>query len=516
MKNIVIVGGGTAGWLTALYAKKMLPEDNITLVESESIGILGAGEGSTPILIGLFDFLDIPVSDLIQNTKSTMKMGIKFTNWSGNNDFYFHGFENVNSFLSNHNSGFYLSDFFKADIPTKRFINAYKKEQIDNMSTKIYENNKLPFIQKLENNFYQNKILDFEKYNNFSIHFDARLLAKYLANVGINRGITKIDGNVTKIINNKNNNIEKIELDNYKYLDVDFIFDCSGFAKLITGKHFNIKWHSLSNLLPMKKAIPFFIEIDKNNIPPYTEAIAMKYGWMWKIPLQHRFGCGYVFDSDYINEKDAKKEIEKYLGFTPEYPRENKGAFSFEAGCFEEVWTNNSLSVGLSSGFLEPLEATSLHQLTMLLKRFFTNKQDMFTENKKIKDIFNKKYVEETDGVANFIYFHYLTKRNDSIFWKEFQNKNKIPKKLEDVIFLLQNSILVDLPLNEIFESINYYTIAFGINFIPYNNIEKIYEDNKMFIYNENINIQEETFNNVYDNFISHSKFLKYLGGLND
>jgi tryptophan halogenase len=516
MKNIVIVGGGTAGWLTALYAKKIFPTDNIVLVESDSIGILGAGEGSTPKLIEFFDFLGIPVSDLIQNTKSTMKMGIKFTNWCGDNNFYYHGFEKIDGFFSNHNSGFDLSEYAKTDIPTKKFINAYKKEEIDSFTVKLSENNKLPFIQKLENNFYQNKIIDFEKHNNFSIHFDAKLLANYLSDLGVKREILKVNGIITKIINDENNNIKTIIIDDKESIDVDFIFDCSGFSKLITGKHYNSKWKSLSNLLPMKKAIPFFLDIDNKNIPPYTEAIAMKNGWIWKIPLQHRFGCGYVFDSNYINEEEAKKEIEEYLGFKPKYPREVKGSFVFDPGCFEEVWINNSLSVGLSSGFLEPLEATSIHQLILLLQRFFVNKQDMFTTNKKIKDIFNKKYVNETNGIANFIYFHYLTQRNDSLFWKEFKNKNKVPDSLKDILFLLQNSILFNLPLNETFESINYYSIAFGINFIPYKNIEKIYDDNLMFVYDEYNQKHKEVFDQIYDNFIDHSLFLKHLGGLND
>ena len=135
-----------------------------------------------------------------------------------------------------------------------------------------------------------------------------------------------------------------------------------------------------------KKAIPFFLEMDKE-IPPYTEAIAMDYGWMWKIPTQDRYGCGYVYDSNYISDDDAIKEIENYLGFEPQYPRKEKGAFSFSAGCFEDIWIKNCLSVGLSAGFLEPLEATSIMQTIFALKRFMSDKQNLYT-NDRIRKIF--------------------------------------------------------------------------------------------------------------------------------
>lgn len=515
MKNITILGGGTAGWLTALYAQKMFPTDNITLIESKEIGILGAGEGSTPKLVQFFDFLEIPLEDFIKKTKSTLKVGIKFTNWAKENGYYYHNFELPDSILSQNIFNPIKTYYSIPDIETETIIKLVSDIEYKNINNDIYDNNKIPFIFKDTLSYDNNKMNDFNLYSGYSLHFDAKLLANFLSEVGVSRGINLIEGKVLNV-NSQNNKIYSLDLEDNKNILTDFIFDCTGFARLLIGKHYNSKWKTFSDQLPMKKALPFFLETEKEQIPPYTEAIAMKYGWIWKIPLQHRYGCGYVFDSDYVSEEEVKKEIEDYFKIVPEYPRKDKGAFSFDPGCFEEIWIENCIAVGLSSGFLEPLEATSIGQLLSTLQALFVQKHKIFSDDKKIKDILNKKFVKETEYIVDFLSLHYTTNKNNSEFWVDFNKKNKKSKKLLEEIHLLENSILTFKDTNYWFGHLNYYSVAFGNKIIDYKNIKEIYESHNLKIYEDVLKYSTKIKNNVFNNFINHSNFLKYMGGLND
>jgi hypothetical protein len=193
---------------------------------------------------------------------------------------------------------------------------------------------------------------------------------------------------------------ESLILENNEEQLVDFVFDCSGFHRLLIGKHFNSEWASYKEYLPVDMAVPFFIPIDEE-IPPYTEAIAMKYGWMWKIPLQNRYGCGYVFDSSLISEEDAAKEIEEYLGFVPEYPRKNKGAFKFNAGGYKTPWVKNCIAIGLASNFIEPLEATSIFSSIDSLRRAVFNTLSLEECNDDIIDRYNKEIESINSALAD-------------------------------------------------------------------------------------------------------------------
>ena len=244
MFKYVIVGGGTAGWLTALFVKEKFPYSDVTVIASSEIGILGAGEGTTPPFMNFLAKIKINPNEIISNCLGTIKTGIKFNNWSGDTKHYFHNF---------------LADTRQGDS---------------------------------------------------ALHFDANLLAKYLQTVGIERGIKLVDNEVTDVCADSNNNITSLILKDKTSIDLDFVFDCSGFRRLIIGKHYNAKWTSYKKILPVDRAMPFFLQNDNTNLPVYTEAIALRHGWMWKIPVQGRYGCGYVFDSSRATDSEIKEEIE--------------------------------------------------------------------------------------------------------------------------------------------------------------------------------------------------------------
>jgi tryptophan halogenase len=499
--NIAIVGGGTAGWITALYAKKTHPNKNIILIESEEIGILGAGEGSTPHLISLFDFLEIPFSDLVKNCNATVKNGIKFTNWSNESDCFFHPFGS-NSIASN-DYNFSLNKYLEQDTGFSHIVSSKFKHTLNDYAfvQKISNNFLVPFVRNNEQ-LVLNPILKFDNVANWSLHFDARTLAQYLRKIGELRGIVRIEGIVNKIETDENGYINKL-LVNDKYIDIDFVFDCTGFKRLIIGNFYNAKWKSHSNHLPAKKAIPFFLPVEKK-IPPYTEAIAMNYGWMWKIPLQHRYGCGYVFDSDFISDDEAKKEIDNYLGFEVESPK----TFSFNAGCYEKIWIKNCLALGLSSGFIEPLEATSLWQLESTLKLFFS----LYNKNNN-KITLNKYYLNQTQEVVNFLYLHYVTNKSNTNFWKNFVQNNNMPDFIKNILEYIKNEPITELNFKNTestFSFVNYFYILIGNKIIQKENLEKYLLFMKIDHSEEYLNILKNQ-NKIIPLLINHKNFLLEL-----
>ena len=498
MNNIVVVGGGASGWLTALYLKAVYQDKNITVIESSEIGILGAGEGATPHLISLLEFLNIPVYELILKCDATIKNGIKFTNWNDDGKHFYH------SFIPKDNIGFDIVKINDKVLPIYSSVLSalYLEDSLEpvDFGAKISEDSKVPF--------FKNKDGQYEVLSNYSIHFNAVKFAGMLKEIAVSRGIHLVDGIVDNIVVDNNNNIKSLVLSNKKIVDVDFVFDNSGFHRVIIGKHFNAKWKSHSEYLPVDSAIPFFISQDKE-IPPYTEAIAMRYGWMWKIPLQSRYGCGYVYDSSLISEKEAVKEIEEYLGFEPEYPRKEKGGFKFNAGYYETPWVNNCIAIGLASGFIEPLEATSIWVSIMSLERILSSSETLESYNQKNIDDFNSYFKSINDQVVDFIYFHYMSKRSDTDFWKKFKYDNA-PENLKSLL----NTWEYRLPrfddfFGKIWILFNWISVAAGIKKI---NKEKVLEAQKKSIgqhygflqYEESVRRQ----NDMANACINHKEFI--------
>ena len=460
LKKIVIVGGGTAGWLTALYAKKVYLNDEIVLVESEEYGILGAGEGSTPHLVDFLEFLQIPVADVIKYCKATIKTSIKFTNWTASKGFYHHPFYMENCVTNE--KVWSLNNFYLEEVTSLGHLAAAAEGHDFNdysILQKAGENYQVPFIQNKAT-----KIL--EPQSIYALHFDAKLFAEYLKSVAISRGVIRKEGIISKIIADEEGYITTLKT-NKESIKCDFVFDCSGFRRLIIGDFYKSPWRSYADRLPAKKALPFFLPME-NEIPPYTEAIAMKYGWIWKIPLQDRYGCGYVFDSDYITDAQAVEEIENYLGFEPTYPRKEKGAFNFAAGSYEKIWVKNVLAVGLASGFVEPAEATSIMQTVIVLRRFLSNVDNCNIRNPKVQDYFNQVFSWQMNESVDFIYLHYAGLKTDTEFWRDFTLNNRKSDKVQYILDVMKEKVLTrtfDFYECSIFESTatNWILIGNGV-----------------------------------------------------
>jgi tryptophan halogenase len=405
MKKVVIIGGGTAGWLTALFFQKNREDYQITVIESTKLGILGAGEASTPNLVGLLNDTGININEFINKTGATIKTANHFVNWSPNKDDYYHKFK------------------LEHDI------------------TKIEP-------------------------DSYGFHFDARRCASYFKEIGLDRGLIHIDGFISNFTKKENGDISHIHLDNGDIVECDYIVDCSGFARMGMGKLYNSEWKSYSEYLPANSAFAYFLPQENNietNTTTQTQSIAMNCGWMWQIKLQHRWGCGYVYNDKYITLEDAIKEVEDFVGQQIEVVK----TFKFEAGSYKDTWINNCVSLGLASGFLEPLEGTSLMtSIWSILKILELGGFEAETNRKRynafVRDINYQSML--------FVRHHYNCGRTDTQFWRDIQISKNPPEldvitkigvaKLEDDINLM-NIINPNTELG-IFGLQNYRVVYYG------------------------------------------------------
>lgn len=513
IKDITIVGGGTAGWLTALYVKTVFPTKKISLIESDKIGILGAGEGSTPPLISFLDILQIPVSRLVKDAGVTIKNGIKFTNWhnGGESDFYYHPFAGYGNCAAPEIS------LERLVMGTPAIFTMAAKHQEPQTEwcfvTRMSEQNKVGF-KPIRDQYYsaENPIYQFEKMSSFSLHFDARKLAAVLSEIGQERGIKRVEGIVSDTDTDADGFVTSLKLDSGEDIPTDFVFDCTGF-KSFFAKKFESKWVSASKHLTVNAAMPFFLE-PTDELPPYTESIAMKYGWMWKIPLQERYGCGYVFNSDMIDDEEAKAEIVEWLGYEPEWPREK--SFSWDPGYLEEPWTKNVITAGLSAGFVEPLEATSIWTTVVSWLGLILGNPELLHKNTpEIREEFNKWWRNSQEEVIGFVYYHYMGGRTDTEFWTHYTEENapKNAKKFLD-INRRRSFLLEDFDFEEYFEIDSWSYIFLGHkdkDFIENNNITDFYSFTRSFV-DQRYDGFKKLIQNVADyESLEHREFLDVL-----
>lgn len=378
MKKITVVGGGLAGWLSALYVQKCGFTEEITLIESSEIGILGAGEGSVPalreMLVGL---LGVNEKAFIKRTNSTKKVAINFENWSGTGSKYDHDFIGM------------FKDYFQ------------------NLSESKFDHTDI-----------------------YAYHFDARLIADFLKELALERGIKLIDGEVIDFQLSVNNDIKGLILKDNTIIKTDFVFDCSGFKRLIIGKLHETEWISYEDQLKVNTAVPFFLPRTDTEEFTKTDAITMKCGWMWKIPLKDRWGCGYVFDKKYTTEEEAKKEVIEFLGHDVSFNR----TLNFNSGCYKDTWVGNCIAIGLSSGFMEPLEATSILVAIQQLHAIYRHVSHIGFENyHQAIGSYNEFVRNINEQMMLFVRYHYICDRQDTPFWIDYKNLD-IPKKLQKYI----------------------------------------------------------------------------------
>jgi tryptophan halogenase len=484
-RKFVVLGGGTAGWIAAHGIRKYFPNDDITIVYSDTHGTIGVGEATTPHMVQFLQSIGVDLAHFLKTVGGSIKHGISFENWNGDGKKYMHPFFE------------HLTEFSILDTFSHGCWDYYNKLLI---------NKNLPFDQYLYQPqlAYNNKI-DL-KNTKFAIHFNADKFVYYLKDLALTKNITIIEGNFKSADLTENGNIKQINLEDQS-VECDFVFDCSGFARLLVKELYQEEWISYKNHLPMNKAITFWLEHEENSIPSYSAAIAMKYGWVWKIPLQDRFGSGYVYDSNYIDEHQAQQEAEDFF----QQKLTVRKVIDIDAGRLKNVWVKNCIALGLSANFIEPLESTSIWLELATLSHLPNFLNEIDEQNENSLRVFNEIVSNEVDEKMNFVYLHYMTKRNDSKFWEEFREKHPMPERLKKMWPYIKENNLRYHQINSgmcptVFPLMSYLWICEGLELFD--------RPGNMSGY-ENIAPSPDIYKNIIDeqvhNAIDHKTFLSSL-----
>ncbi len=402
--NIVIVGGGTAGWLSALFVVKRYPGiHKVTIVESSKIGVVGVGESTTGLFTNiinnhLWDF-GCDHTELILETGATLKYGIKHKGWTNDIEDAYIG--PIDGSYSRESAPDALFAWGMKNLPKKELIRVSRLGHLVHNNLSNFDASTNTFVN-----------------HNHALHVDAYLIGKYFKKIVMRTAdAVEIDSEVTNVNLKENGFIKNINLANGQTIEGDFFIDCTGFSKVLMNKLPN-KWVSFQENLPLNTAMPFHLKYLEGETPEsFTTAWAQKNGWMWQIPLMDRKGCGYVFDDRFTTPDKAQEEIETILGRKIEPYK----VIKFDSGRQESAWVNNCLVIGLSSTFLEPLEATAIHSMIVQIKNFvFEYLRPTLDDTVNCGSIntYNKRTAKMFDDFKEFVLMHYMGGRTDSEFWK--------------------------------------------------------------------------------------------------
>lgn len=441
--EIVIVGGGTAGWMTAAALAKVLGPQyaKITLIESDDIGIVGVGEATIP-QIGIFNrMLGIDEDEFLRRTKGSFKLGIEFVDWRRIGHRYFHPFGSYGLNME----GVSFHAFWQ------RLQNSGLAAHIDEYSLMAAAAKKNKFARPFDAG---NSPLSNIAY---AFHFDAGLYALFLRSLAEAHGVTRCEGKVVQVDQRDDGFIDAVQLESGQRVGGQLFIDCSGFRGLLIAKTLGIEFVDWSHWLPCNSAVTMPC-VSKPIVTPYTRSTAQTAGWQWRIPLQHRIGNGYVYCKDYISDDEACATLLSNLDGEPlSDPRQLR----FVTGHRAKYWEKNCVAIGLSSGFMEPLESTSIYMIQNGISRLLSNFPDKTFAQVDI-DRYNRVLIEETEYIRDFLILHYhATERNDSEFWNYCRTMS-IPQRLREKLQTYQNNGRTFRENEELFNDTSWFAVMTG------------------------------------------------------
>jgi tryptophan halogenase len=501
--NIVVVGGGTAGWLAALIISKVKPEHTVTVIESSAIGIIGAGEGSTGLLTSIlknemWDF-GCNLLEFLQETGATLKYGIHHKDWTAVGESYMGpigGTPSTESVVD------YIFAHYHSTDPKNVHLSSILGQKIER---KVSSFNK--------------KTLSFDNVGT-ALHFDAHDVGKYFKKIAMKTlKVSVIDDEVLDVnLNSENGNISSVLLKTGTVVNGDFFVDASGFRQVLVKK-LGTKWVSYQKNLPVNSAMPFLLPYEENEYPElYTTAWAQKAGWMWQIPNQQRKGCGYVFDDNFITADQAQAEIETTLG----RPIDPIRVLKFDTGRLENAWDKNCLAIGLAAAFAEPLEATSIHttiaQLLSFVLEFLKSNLDD-TLNPGSRNSYNRRTAKLYDTTKEFLIAHYIGGRTDSEFWKYINSGATKTDFVDDLLTMCKTQMPSNRDLDISFAAPDMglwcYVLA-GTGHITPETSSKIFSGNTVPIIGLNdmngvIDGYQKTVDTILHDNLSYADFINFL-----
>ena len=489
IKKLLIVGGGTSGWMTAAMLSKLTEQKiSISLVESDKIGTIGVGEATIPAIKRFNQLLGINEAEFMSATQGTFKLGIQFQNWGALGESYLHGFGKIGrqwdwlSFyqywlrLNGCNNVSHLDNF---SINTQMALrHKFSQPQLDRPQSPLSE-------------------------IAYAYHFDAGLYGQYLKTLALKQGVNHIEGTIVSVNQHLDNqHIASVKLDNGRELDADLFIDCSGMSGLLIEQCLNTGFEDWNHWLPCDSAMAIATKKDPD-LPPCTRSRAHDAGWQWKIPLQHRTGNGHVYSSNFTTREQAQTTLFEHLDTQP---LGDINHIRFRTGKRRKSWNKNCVAIGLSAGFLEPLESTSLYLIqTAILRLVKLFPDDNFLQAN--IDEFNRETDFEMEKIRDFIIAHYkVTRRDDSEFWRYNQHMD-IPDSLADKLEMFSAYGRVHRNADELFREESWVQVLIGQGLKPQfaDPLLKLKSQKEITMF---VNDTEQVIKNNVDNLPSHKEFI--------
>lgn len=448
IKNIAVVGGGTAGLIAATILKRRL-NVNVDIIHSKNIGIIGVGEGSTEHFNEYLQFMNINPYDILKHCNATYKSGIMFEGWSDKP--YLH------SIIANFDKKFSQYNYL------------YAKQVSENSE---YFNYRSIWENKI-NAWFLNKS-EVPPFSQF--HFDTVKLNEFLINLSTSMDIRVIEDDIQDVILDNDGSIKSLIGDKSVY-NYDFYIDATGFKRLLINK-LGAQWKSYRKYLKMKAAITFQTS-DTENYNLWTLAKAMDAGWMFRLPVWGRHGNGYIYDSDYITKDQAHEEVEKCLGYRVDIGKQ----FNFDPGCVDRAWIKNCCAIGISGSFVEPLEATSIGTS---IQQSFLLMHRLMNYNETTIDQYNRSFSDIMENIRDFVVLHYITKKTNTQFWKDVANTD-IPDSLKSKLEIWKHKLPIDEDFAQVsnhvlFKASNYILVLNGLNLFDRDSIKQEYDANYKYV----------------------------------
>ncbi|MEL6868381.1 MAG: tryptophan halogenase family protein [Pseudomonadota bacterium] len=410
-RRIIIVGGGTAGWMAAnLFVKQWAEDVVITLVESAQIGTVGVGEGSTPTLRRFFELIDVPERDWMPACHATYKTGIRFDQWTGNDNYRHPFFSQPDTFA---HRAFFTNCRTRRlgldvhTLPDDFFLNG----QLARQSLAPIAPAHFPF--QIE----------------YGYHFDAGKLGAFLASTATARGVEHVQATIERVVQHPTGELASLVTSSGEVLEADFFVDCTGFAGVLLQKTLGVEFLSFADSLHNDAAVALPGPTTQP-VACETVALAMPHGWCWQIPLTHRTGFGYVYSSDCVSADEAEQALRDVAGVHDASAKH----LNMRVGQVAKHWHRNCLALGLAQGFLEPLEATALLLVQVTIERFMqTVQHDDWSATS--QDAFNEEMRTRFNGVRDYIVAHYkLNTRTDTDYWRRVREDSLVSPALQDVL----------------------------------------------------------------------------------
>ena len=448
--EIVILGGGTAGWMTAAALASLLPPTGwrVRLVESEEIGIVGVGEATFPEIKYFNDAIGIDEAEMMRATNAGFKLGIEFVDWGFKGSRYIHPF-------GVHGPAHMEHLFHHQWV---RALRAGWKSEIGEFSfaAQAARNCRFQFpetVRRSINSAYT-----------YAYHLDASLYGAFLRCIAERRGAQRTEGKVKHVVqDSETGDIRSLLLESGETVAGDLFIDCSGFRSLLLGDTLGVGWEDWSKWLVCDRA--FAVPSERDELSPYTRSTAMEAGWRWRIPLQHRTGNGYVFSSSFISEDQAAGSLIQGLHTkTLAEPRMLK----FRSGRRVAAWANNCVAMGLAGGFLEPLESTSIYLVQIAIMQLVPLLPEKRADPR-LRDEFNRLMDLQYERIRDFLILHYkLTTRDDSEIWR-YCAAMDVPESLTRKIDLFRHDGIIEKYKDGLFTPTSWLSVLIGQGLIPEN-----------------------------------------------